>query len=207
MKVFRFAVVGLSVFGVGACLYAIGRVAGVFPTSKLPPYPSWTVIHFVTAGAFAALLPLQLWPAIRRRHPGVHRMVGRIAVGIGTAMAGSGVAMVHLVPDRTISERIFMTVIFAAYMAMLGLGLRAALARDFATHRAWMARMTATTLTPLTQRLVFPLFAAGLGIDGLATFWQIFVSAAWLAWGINMTAAEVWLRRQDVRVPRAAALA
>jgi hypothetical protein len=85
-------------------------------------------------------------------------------------------------------------VFFLVWAALLALGFRAALARDIPTHRAWMVRMTATTLTPLVQRLVFPLFAVSVGIDGLATFWQLFVSAAWIAWGINLTLAEAWLR-------------
>jgi hypothetical protein len=114
----------------------------------------------------------------------------------------SGVAIAHLAPDRPVSERIFMTTFFAAYSVMLGLGLRGALVRDFAGHRRWMVRMTATALTPLTQRLVFPIFAASLGVDGLAMFWQLFVSAAWIAWGLNLTVAEAWLRG-----PRAAPLA
>lgn len=67
-----------------------------------------------------------------------------------------------------------------------------------------MTRMTATALTPVTQRLVFPPMAAAIGVDGLDTFWQIFVSAAWIAWALNMTVAEAWLRGPR-RAPRPSA--
>jgi uncharacterized membrane protein len=194
MKVLRFAVVGLAVMGVAVCANAVLRVAGIAPPSKLPPYPAWTVLHFATSAAFAVLLPFQLWPRLRARRPAVHRVMGRIGVGLGGAMAASGVAIAYLVPERPLSERILMGTLFLSYAGMLGLGLRAALARDIAAHRAWMTRMTATTLTPLVQRLIFPLFALPIGVDGLATFWQLFVSAAWIAWGLNLVVAEAWLQ-------------
>ena len=201
MKVLRFAVVGLAVFGVVACAIAMGRLAGVMPPSKLPPYPAWTAAHFVSAAAFMLIAPVQLWPAFRRRNPRTHRILGRLAVGLGVVIAASGVPIPFLAPDRPVSEQIFMSLFFAAFLTMLALGFRAALARDIPTHQAWMVRMTATALTPLTQRLVFPVFAVGIGIDGTATFWQLFVSAAWIAWGLNLTIAESWLRRGE-RPPR-----
>jgi uncharacterized membrane protein len=203
MKILRFAVIGLCAFGIVACAIAVGRLAGVVPPSKLPPYPAWTVAHFASAAPFLAIVPLQLWPAFRRRLPHVHRILGRVAVALGVVIAASGVSIAFLAPARPVSEQIFMSAFFASYLTMLALGLRAALRRDIPAHQAWMVRMTATALTPLTQRLVFPIFAGSLGIDGLPTFWQLFVSAAWLAWGLNLTVAESWLRASE-RTPRMA---
>ena len=203
MKVLRFAVVGLSLFGVVACSIAMGRLAGIAPPSSLLPYPAWTAAHFVSAAVFLVIAPLQLWPAFRRRNPRAHRILGRVAVGLGVVIAMSGIPIPFLAPDRPVAEQIFMSAFFAAFLVMLGQGFRAALARDIPTHQAWMVRMTATALTPLTQRLVFPVFAVTIGIDGTATFWQLFVSAAWIAWGLNLTVAEAWLRR-TARSPRLA---
>jgi hypothetical protein len=194
MKVLRFALLGLCLLGVGVCIHALARLAGWVPPGHLAPYPGWTAAHFVSAAAFTVTAPLQLWPALRAARPRLHRILGRAAVGLGSVMAVSGVAMVHLSPDRPITERIFMTTFFLAYAAMLVLGFRAAVARDIPAHRAWMVRMTATALTPLTQRLVFPVFAATLGVHGLDGFWQLFVSAAWIGWALNMTVAETVLR-------------
>lgn len=193
MKLIRFAVVGLALFGVAGSIIALLRLAHVAPPSKLPPYPAWTALHFGPAMVFVVLMSLQLWPGLRAARPRLHRLTGRVAVVVGAVMAAGGVAMVWLVPERPVSERIFMSVFFAAWSVMLGLGVRAARVRDFATHRAWMARMSATTLTPLTQRVLFPVLALSFGIDGLATFWQLFVSAAWIGWGINLVVAEAWI--------------
>lgn len=202
MKLLRFALLALCLGGAGVCLHAIGVLAGVFPTGKLPPYPAWTGLHFAAGLAFVALAPLQLWPALRRARPSLHRIVGRVAVVTGFVLAISGVAIAYLAPERPVAERIFMTLFFAIYAALLGLGLRAALARDLAAHRAWMIRMATVALTPITQRLVFTVFAATLGIDGLDTFWQLFTSAAWIALGLNVAGVEAWLRGPRLGAPR-----
>jgi hypothetical protein len=41
--------------------------------------------------------------------------------------------------------------------------------------------------------VIFPGLAASIGIDGSETFWQIFISAAWIAWLLNLGVAEAWL--------------
>ena len=109
-------------------------------------------------------------------------------------MALSGLVMVLTSPDRPVSEVILITAIFLSFAAFLALGVRDALARDIAGHRAWMARMIATGLGAVTQRVLFAPLAAAIGIDGRETFWHVFISAAWLAWGLNMVVAEAWLR-------------
>lgn len=195
MTVLRFAVPALCCVGVAACAYASARLIGWVPPGKLPLYPDWVASHFVSATIFAVIVPLQLWGALRARRPDVHRALGRVAVASGVAMAGSGLVMAYTSPDRPVSETIFMTGIFLSFGAFLALGVRHALARDIASHRAWMARMIATGMGAVTQRLVFPPLAALVGIDGRETFWEVFMSAAWLAWAINMAVAEVWLRR------------
>jgi hypothetical protein len=194
VKLLRFAFPGLCLIGVAACAYATARLIGWVPPGKLAPYPDWTVSHFVSATVFALLVPFQFWSTLRSRRPALHRAFGRAAIVAGAVMAASGLAMAYLSPDRPVAERIFMTTFFLAYAASLGLGLRAALGRRLDVHRTWMVRMTATALTPVTQRLVFPVLAGALGVDGLETFWQIFTSAAWLAWLINLTVAEAWLQ-------------
>jgi len=201
MKVLRFLVPGLCAVGVAACGYASARLAGRVPAGNLALYPLWAGSHFATASVFAILAPLQLWAGLRSRRPAVHRVVGRIAAVLGVVMAVSGLAIVYDAPDRTVAELIFMTVFFLGYLGFLALGVRAALGRNFTAHRAWMVRMVATALTPVSQRLIFPPLAALLGIDGMATFWQLFVSAAWIGWALNMAVAEAWIQGSSARRP------
>jgi len=195
MKLLRFATLGLAAVGVAACAYASAKLVGWVPPGKLAPYPSWAGWHFATATAFTGLALLQLWPRLRARRPALHRALGRVTAAVGAGMAVSGIALVYTAPGRPVSELIFMTVFFLAYAAFLALGVRAAIGRNLTAHQAWMVRMVATALTPVTQRLVFPPLAVAIGIDGLDTFWQLFTSAAWIAWALNMSVAEAWLRR------------
>lgn len=199
MTVVRFAVLALCAVGLAASAYAGARLIGWIPPGKLPPYPGWVAIHFIASALFCVLAPLQLWTTLRTRRPALHRAMGRVSIGLGGVMAASGLMMVHTIPGRPISEIMFMTFLFGVYGAFLGLGVKAAMAREFNAHRTWMVRMTAIALTPMTQRLIFPIFAGGVGIDGLDTFWQLFVSAAWFAFVVNLSAAEWWLRRGDQR--------
>lgn len=202
MTVLRFALPALCLLGVAACAYASARLAGWVPPGRLPPYPDWVAVHFLSATVFALIAPLQVWRRLRERRPSLHRALGQTAVASGALMAASGLAMVFDSPGRPVSEAIFMVAIFAVYAACLALGVRAARARDFAGHRAWMARMIAAGLGAVTQRLVFPPLAALVGIDGRETFWHVFVSAAWIAWALNMAVAEAWLRAgAPVRAP------
>lgn len=195
MKLLRFATLGLAAVGVAACAYAGARLAGLVPPGKLPLYPGWAGSHLAASAVFTGLVLLQLWPRLRARRPALHRAIGRATAVIGVVMAASGIAIAYTAPGRPVSELIFMSVFGLAYCAFLALGVRAALGRDFAGHQAWMVRMVATAFTPITQRLVFPPLAATIGIDGTDTFWQLFTSAAWIAWALNMAVAETWLRR------------
>jgi uncharacterized membrane protein len=204
MKVLRFALPALCLLGVAVCLNALARLAGLAPPSKLPPYPAWTAIHFVAAAAFAAAAPVQLWLVVTRRNPRLHRILGRAMVADAVVMATSGYVIAWLAPERPTSERILMSVLILAFAGMLALGVRAAATRDFAAHRTWMARMLATAFAALTQRLVFPIFAAAIGVHGRAEFWELFISAAWVGWGLNLAVAEWWLRR-DAPASRLAA--
>lgn len=215
MRLSRFAVTptralvaGLIVLGTAGVLttvHAVGVQADVFPKGRpLPPaYPDWTVIHFVSALAFVLLAPWQLLSGLRRRRPGLHRANGRVTAGAAVILAVSGLAMAYL-PERPLMERLFMTTLFLGFLVMLAQGVASAIRRDIDSHRAWMVRMIATGLTPMTQRLVFGVLAGSLGIDGPQRFWELFVSAAWIAWLIQLTAAEWWIRSQASRPARGA---
>lgn len=189
--------------GVWATVHGLGVLAHVFPKSQpLPPaYPVWTAAHFISALTFVLLAPWQFWTTLRTRRPAIHRAMGRIAAAAAVAMGVSGIAMAFL-PERPLGERVFMSAFFIAFTVFLARGVVAARTRDIEAHRAWMVRTVAVALTPLTQRLVFGAMAAAVGIEGPSAFWEIFISAMWLAWLINFVSAETWLARHAVRPNR-----
>ena len=126
---------------------------------------------------------------VRTRWPAVHRVTGRIyvagcAIGaptgfllaLGTTMgpvAGSGFALLAILQA-----------------AFTWFGWRAAVARRFADHRAWMLRSYAMTASAITFRLMLPASAMA-GLD-FATGYSM---AAWLCWTTNLALVEYYLRR------------
>ena len=191
----------LTLLGVGVCIMGATRLYGLTPHRPLPPaYPDWTIVHFASALAFVALMPWQFIGTLRRRRPGLHRGMGRLAAIAGLVMAVSGVAMAYL-PEHSVGERVFMTSFFGVFMIFLGRGVADARGRRIEAHRAWMVRATATALTPVVQRLIFGIFAGAIGIHGPAGFWDLFTGAAWLAWLINLGVAEIWLRSGRAPAP------
>jgi hypothetical protein len=56
-----------------------------------------------------------------------------------------------------------------------------------------MLRVTAAALGPLTERVIFPFFAAA-GIDSMVRFWDLFDTALWFSLAINLAVVEWWIR-------------
>jgi uncharacterized membrane protein len=157
-------------------------------------YPTWASVHFLSALLFVLLLPFQLWSGARRRYPRWHRLSGVVAASAGTLFSVTGLLLPYLMPARPFGERAFMTTVSCALVFMLGRGIASARRKDLVTHRRWMLRVTAFAMGPLTQRTLFPLFAAA-GIDSLSRFWDLFMTAAWFSLALNIAIVEWWIRR------------
>ena len=167
-------------------------------------YPEWATVHFVPALVFALVLPFQLWSGSRRRYPRWHRLSGRVAAIAATLFSVTGLLLPFVMPTRPFGERAFMTVVSWLFLVFLSLGVRAARRRDVVSHRRWMLRVTAVAMGPLTQRVLFPFFAAA-GIDSLPRFWDLFMTAAWFSAALTIVTAEWWIRRTAAE-PKARAL-
>jgi hypothetical protein len=188
--------VGSSLYRAAAAiaLLAAGRSIANDPAFRYPP---WAVVHFVAATFFAGAVPVQLWAHFRNRHRPVHRAIGRVAAIAGLVAGGSGVGLAYAMPGRPIGERVFMTTGFSLLLLFLITAVRAARHRDFVRHRENMLRTAAVALGPMTHRLVFVAFVAG--ITSRADFWDRFLAAAWLSMAINLGLAEWWIRHTSPR--------
>jgi len=156
-------------------------------------YPAWGVLHFLPGLLFMTLVPLQLWPAFRNRHRVFHRRSGRMLVATGVVLGVSGVAFPFLMAERPFSERVAMTTFFAFFLFFLLKAFAAVRRRDFARHREWMIRWFAVGLAITTQRVLLPVFIVAIGVNDMRGFWEIFVTAAWLASVIQVLIAEWWV--------------
>jgi uncharacterized membrane protein len=164
----------------------------------------WSTVHFVPALVFALILPFQLWPGSRRLYPHLHRVAGRVASIACILFSLTGLILPFTMPSRPFGERAFMTTVSCLSLILLACGVQAARRKDFVAHRRWMLRVTAGALSPLTQRVILPIFAVA-GIDSLPRFWDLFLTAAWFATAVNFAMAEWWIRRVTVSAAEAQA--
>ena len=156
-------------------------------------YPVWGVLHFLPGLLFMTLVPLQLWPAFRNRHRVFHRRSGRMLVAAGVVLGVSGVTFPFRMPERPFSERVAMTTFFAFFLFFLFKAFAAVRRRDFARHREWMIRWFAVGLAITAQRVLATVFFLTIGVKDMRGFWEIFVTAAWLASVIQVLIAEWWI--------------
>ena len=196
----RFAYFSMTFLCAGVSLYAAG-VYGLLPLGKLlhPEMRAAFVSHaavvytHVFAAIFAlALGPLQFSARLRVARPRVHRMMGRLYLGVGVAVGGlSGMYMATFAFGGPVARAGFF--LLAAAWLYTGWRAYASIRKgEVAAHRAWMVRNFALTLAAVTLRVYLPAaMAAGLPFE------TAYVAIAWLCWVPNLAVAEAWLRRQS----------
>ncbi|MGH4025578.1 MAG: DUF2306 domain-containing protein, partial [Pseudonocardiaceae bacterium] len=179
-----------------------------------PLYYPLLVTH-IFFGSVALLAGcLQVWPWLRRHHPAVHRMSGRVYVFGGVLPAG--VAVLGVAP---LSSTGFVSQVGNTFLALLWLpitiaGYRMARQRRFAEHREWMIRSFALTTSIVVNRLWVILLVVVLSPQVGTTFGgaqDAMITAAanagvWLSWVVNLLVAEWWLQRGRARAQRQPAL-
>jgi uncharacterized membrane protein len=173
---------------------------------RIDASPAPLVVHVLAAAIYAVLGAFQFPARLRRRHPGWHRRSGRILVGAGLAVAGSGLWMTLFysgAPGGVLLWAIRLLV-GSTMAAAIVLGFTAIRRRDIAAHRAWMIRAYALGLGAGTQAFTEGIGEALFGTGDLSK--AISMGSAWV---INALVAEWAIRRPSVRRtarPRAAVL-
>jgi uncharacterized membrane protein len=158
--------------------------------------PAPLVVHVLAAALYAVLGAFQFPARLRRRHPGWHRRSGRILVGAGLAVAGSGLWMTLFysgAPGGVLLWAIRLLV-GSTMAAAIVLGFTAIRRRDIAAHRAWMIRAYALGLGAGTQA-----FTEGIGEALFGTGDLSKAISMGFAWVINALVAEWVIRRPSVR--------
>ncbi|HYV45078.1 MAG TPA: DUF2306 domain-containing protein [Myxococcaceae bacterium] len=164
--------------------------------------PIPVVVHIIGASLFCVLGALQFAPAFRRRSPRWHRLAGRVLVAGGLAAALSGLWMtVFYPPGQGDGALLFVFRLFfgSGMAASLVLGFVAARRRDFASHRAWLARAYAIGMGAGTQALLglpLTLIFGPPGVPLRTTF-------MFAGWALNLALAEwgLQVRRAHAELP------
>lgn len=187
------AMVLLGLFIIGYSLpYLSGDPAAFFEQQRLTYMAHLAPLMLHVAGAVVALSlgPWQFVRRLRSRWPRVHRVVGRVYV---VAVLATGVGGLLLAPSTYTGPvaGLAFAMLAVGTLGSTGIAFVAIRRRQIPRHREWMTRSYAFIFTGVSFRLglvVLPLL--GLSFD------TAYAVSAWISWPINLTVAEVLLRRQ-----------
>ena len=197
---------GIALLSLGVCLYAAAMYLFMPMGAMLHPEMKASFdahafairLHVFAAIAALALGPLQFCARLRQGRPRLHRLMGRIYLGVGVLVGGLSGLYVAQFAFGGITARLGFTFLALAWL-FTGWNAYAAIRRgDVTAHRAWMTRNFALTFAAVMLRLYLP----SAMMSGIA-FEAAYPVIAWLCWVPNLVAAEAWLRRPRVaRVTR-----
>lgn len=196
MKLFGTVWLYLLAFGVAAyAVFAYGFMplgSLVHPAMKLNFLAHKIGIYTHVFAAVVALScgPLQFSGWIRRRHPQIHRTIGRAYLGIGVGLGGlAGLYMSVFAFDGLMVKLAFGSL--AVLWLFTGLRAYQAIRRGaIDEHRQWVIRNFSLTLAAVTLRIYLPLtMIAGI------PFVHAYPYIAWLAWVPNLVVAELILTK------------
>jgi uncharacterized membrane protein len=192
-----FALVALVVVPAIAGSLRLVELAGgpqlISANPRLTASPVPVVVHIISALTYAVLGAFQFSTALRRRRPDWHRVVGRVLVVLGLAVAFSALCLTLFYPRQpgTGALAFVFRLAFGSGMAVsIILGFTAIRRGDVARHRAWMTRAYALALGAGTQVFTQGIGKAVFGTSELTT--DLCLGAGW---AINLAVAEYVIRR------------
>jgi uncharacterized membrane protein len=186
-----------AIAGTGRLVEVFGGPHVLPANPRLTASPAPLVVHIVSALGYAFLGAFQFSARLRRRHPGRHRVAGRVLVVLGLAVAFSALWLTQFYPRQPGTGELaylFRLTFGSAMAASIILGYTAIRARDVARHQAWMTRAYALALGAGTQVFTQGVTEATFGTSDLAT--DLALGAGW---GINLAVAEFVIRRHQSR--------
>ena len=150
--------------------------------------------HVVFAPIALALVPFQLWRGFRERHGAIHRLLGRI-YGMTVLLSGLGGLWMAATTTAGPIAALGFGLLAVLWLGTTVTGIRYAMRGDYHSHRQWMIRSIALTLSAVTLRLYLPVPLA-TGLD----FASAYAAIAWLCWVPNLLIAEYLIGQQRERV-------
>jgi uncharacterized membrane protein YozB (DUF420 family) len=177
------------------------RVPATFPLH----YPL-LVAHVMLASVAMVCAVAQIWPGLRKRHPGLHRRTGRVYVFTAIPAAVCAMVIGAATPFGPILA-VGNVVLAALWLWFTINGFVAARQRRIAEHRRQMIRSATLALSIITNRIWTPLLFITLEplqdsvFDGNEEhyLWAVAGLGAWLGWTIPLLAVQ-WriTRRPDM---------
>ncbi|GGS57908.1 DUF2306 domain-containing protein [Actinokineospora fastidiosa] len=179
--------------------------APVPPHDGFPAYYPLLLIHISFATVAMVTATFQVWPWLRKKHPGAHRVTGW-AYAVSTVI--SGVCGLIIVPFAPVVGQVGVTMSTTLWIATTVVAVWAARTNRFALHRRFMLYSFA-----LVMNNVWGLAAAKIiiGYQIQMDFTYLAEFARWVGWIVNLMLVQWWLYRTarrpvEGRARRAAAV-
>jgi hypothetical protein len=164
----------------------------------------WRIAFFthVFSSMFVLLAGFtQFWRGILRKAPSVHRWMGRLYVVDVLFITGPAGFIMALYANGGVPSRIAFTILASLWIFTTAIAFRQVLRRKFASHREWMIRSYALTLSAISLRA----WKLSLALLFHPHPMDLYRMAAWLGWVPNLLLAELLIRRTRVaQKPRVA---
>ncbi|RYY92697.1 MAG: DUF2306 domain-containing protein [Chitinophagaceae bacterium] len=165
---------------------------------SIPGYLFFFYLHVFTAILALPAGFTQFSKSLRRRHPRLHRRLGKFYVGsILFAGAPSGL-FIGFFANGGVWSRLAFCLLAIAWTATTALAWQTARAGNFAAHRAWMYRSFALTLSALTLRGWKWLLVALFHPHPM----EVYRLVAWLGWTVNWAVAEYLIFHKPSKTTR-----
>lgn len=153
-------------------------------------HPIGIYTHIFASAVALGLGPFQFSSRLRASRIQMHRLSGRVYLGVGVLFGGLAGLYVSLFAFGGIAAKLGFGCLALAWLFT---GLRALLAirrQDVPTHRRWMVRNFALTFAAVTLRIYLPAsMAAGMAFE------LAYPVISWLCWVPNLVVAEVLFNR------------
>lgn len=134
---------------------------------------------------------------ILKRHPKVHRLMGKAYVLSVCLVTGPASLIMAFYANGGITSRIAFCLLALLWIFTTSMGWRMAMKRNWAVHREWMVRSYALTLSAITLRIWKYCIVMAFAPPPM----DVYRIVAWLGFIPNLLFAE-WLIRRMRRKPQ-----
>ncbi|WP_371786634.1 DUF2306 domain-containing protein [Streptosporangium subroseum] len=186
-------------------------LARIEPRADLPWHYPVLVVHIFAGTLAMVAVCLQVWPWLRRNHPGIHRWSGRVYVMIGVPFVGIASLFIAPLSRAGFSVAVANTLWGILWLSFTLIGYRMVRRRRYAEHREWMLRSFAMIFAIITNRVwsiicviaVMPQLETTYGGDENMLMLAAAPAASFLSWTVNLLFVEWWIqyRRHGGRKP------
>lgn len=178
--------------GLASYRYLVPDGPGLAPPILANRFTQFGVLTVHAGFAATALIlgPFQFLTGLRRKRPGLHRVIGTSYVLCCLVAGLAGLVLAFGAQTGWISTAGF-GLLAVLWLVITGQAWRLAKARRLAEHERWMIRSFALTLAAVTLRLYLP-------ISSLlpVSYEEAYRAISFLCWVPNLIAAEIWLARR-----------